>query len=52
MGIDFPCPTMMERPEVATIMVDGKLIPIPNQNHFFIIQIEGLDWVWVLVVLS
>ena len=31
--------------------VDGKLIPIPDEDHFLIIQIRGLDWVLVLVAL-
>jgi len=36
---------------VMESMMDGKLIPIPDENSLVSIQIRGLDWVWVVVAL-
>ena len=30
---------------------DEQSIHIPNQDYFLMIQIRGIDWLWVLVIL-
>ena len=36
-------------PEAASTVAFGKLIVMPNEGNFRIIQIRGPYWVWVLV---